>query len=438
MNPPRTALLLAALLLELAGSALAQGPALSFDQVIELALQGPSVRLAELQLEQAREELAALSGLLSVNASAGYSRSLREDGHNFNPITINATLNIVPYGPGFDAEVQAGQRLIQAELALRDARAGVVVDATQRYATALRNSQEVTLAAAELASARAVLEATSEQVDAGAAGPAQQLAAELTVREAEHRLSSAARALTGALEALGNLLGVEVPAVLGELPTATLPVGTDLQARIGQRSDVRNAKLNLAQAERSVAAAIRDTLPSGSLNLSYSSTENGQNLKLGAGFDTRSFQPNLGLSFDPDVPGADGSSFSLEVSIQLTLDTGTPAALQAANLTVAAARHRLEQVRSAAGLDIAERKRALDDAEAALRLSRSRLELLQLDLEAAATRRELGLVGPLELTRAELDLEAARLASSRARDSLTLSLLRYAQSLALDPLEVLP
>ena len=138
------------------------------------------------------------------------------------------------------------------------------------------------------------------------------------------------------------------------------------------------------------------------------------------------------------MPGADGSSFSLEVSIQLTLDTGTPAALQAANLAVAAAQHRLEQVRSAAGLDIAERKRALAEAEAALRLSRSRLELLQLDLEAAATRRELGLVGPLELTRAELDLEAARLGSSRARDSLTLSLLRYAQSLALDPLEVLP
>ena len=441
MNPPRTALLLALLLLPklgLSGSALAQGLALSFDQAIELALQGPSVRLAELQLEQTREELTALSGLLSVNASAGYSRSLREDSHNFDPVTINATLNIVPYGPGFDAEVQAGQKLIQAELALRDARAGVVVDATQRYATALRNSQEVTLAAAELAYARAVLEATSEQVDAGAAGPAQQLAAELTVREAEHRLSSAARALTGALEALGNLLGAEVPAVLGEPPTATLPVGTNLQARTGRRSDVLNAELNLAQAERSVAAAIRDALPSGSLNLSYSSTENGQNLRLGAGFDTRSFQPSLGLSFDPDVPGADGSSFSLEVSIQVTLDTGTPAALQAANLAVAATQHRLEQVRSAAGLDIAERKRSLADAEAALRLSQSRLELLQLDLEAAATRRELGLVGPLELTRAELDLEAARLASSRARDSLTLSLLRYAQSLALDPLEVLP
>lgn len=438
MNSPRTALLLAALLLELAGSALAQGPALSFDQVIELALQGPSVRLAELQLEQTREELAALSGLFSVNASAGYRRSLREDSHNFNPITINATLNIIPYGPGFDAEVQAGQRLIQAELALGDARADVVVDATQRYATALRSSQEVTLAAAELAYARAVLEATSEQVDAGAAGPSQQLGAELTVREAEHRLSAAARALTGALEALGNLLGVEVSAVLGEPPTATLPVGIDPQARTGQRSDVLNAKLNLAQAERSVAAAIRDALPSGSLNLSYSSTENGQNLKLGAGFDTRSFQPNLGLSFDPDVPGADGSSFSLEVSIQLTLDTGTPAALQAANLAVATARQRLEQVRSAAGLDIAERKRALADAEAALRLGQSRLELLQLDLEAAATRRELGLVGPLELTRAELDVKAARLGSSRARDSLTLSLLRYAQSLALDPLEVLP
>ena len=55
------------------------------------------------------------------------------------------------------------------------------------------------------------------------------------------------------------------------------------------------------------------------------------------------------------MPGADGSSFSLEVSIQVTLDTGTPAALQAANLAVEAARQRLEQVRSAAGLDIAER-----------------------------------------------------------------------------------
>ena len=441
MNPPRTALLVALLLLPklgLSGPALAQEPALSFDQVIELALQGPSVRLAELQLEQTREELTALSGFLSVNASTGYRRSLREESHSFDPVTINATLHIVPYGPGFDAEVQAGQRLIQAELALRDARADVVVGATQRYATALRNSQEVTLAAAELAYARAVLEATSEQVDAGAAGPAQQLGAELTVREAEHRLSSASRALTGALEALGNLLGLEVPAVLGEPPTATLPVGTDLQARTGLRSDVLNAELSFAQAERSVAGAIRDALPSGSLNLSYSSTENGQNLRLGAGFDTRSFQPSLGLSFDPDVPGADGSSFSLEVSIQMTLDTGTPAALQAANLAVAAARHRLEQVRSAAGLDIAERRRALADAEAALRLSQSRLELRQLDLEAAATRRELGLVGPLELTRAELDLEAARLASSRARDSLIVSLLRYAQSLALDPLEVLP
>ncbi len=123
--------------------------------------------------------------------------------------------------------------------------------------------------------------------------------------------------------------------------------------------------------------------------------------------------------------------------MQVPLNSAVTAALDAARLNRDTAVQQLERTLALAGLDIENRDRSHQAASASVALSASLRGQRRQDLANARERLELGLIGPLEVDRAELDLLDAELREDRARDNALLALLRLLDSLALNPLEVL-
>lgn len=221
---------------------------------------------------------------------------------------------------------------------------------------------------------------------------------------------------------------------------ATPPV--DDLGRLAERSDILAARLALADAELTAAGTLRDNLPSGNLSLSYARQRGEQRLGFGGGFDTRSFQPSLSLSFDPDatptsnLPDATSSSWRLGISARVPLDAALPAALQAAALAVEQASLQLTLAIARAELELNNRQREVEAAEATLDLSEQLLAQSHLVAQDTEARYALGLVSSLERDQAELSAAEAELAAARARDSVLLARLALAAALALDPLEI--
>ena len=439
-------LLLAALGLALLPLGLAQAPAaLSLDEVLELSLASPQVRLTEAGVAQAQAQLAVAGSLVSATLAAGYTQTIDFEGDgdsgSFDPITLNATFNVIPFGPSNDAVVRAGWDLERAQLTLEEARRGAVIEGVQGYLGALRAAQGLTLAEAEVAFAERSLEATVLRVQAGTVNQNQQRSAEVALEQARLDRSDARRSELDALASLANLLGVAVPGVAGEPgPARTVPP-YQMDAQLAARGDVIRVQLMVAQAQQSLDSGVRDVLPSGSFDLSYSLANDAHRASLGASFDTRSFQPSVALSYDPDsggtAPGQQQNGLALEIRVQVPLNSAVTAALDAARLNRDTAVQQLERTLALAGLDIENRDRSHQAASASAALNASLRGQRRQDLAIARERLELGLIGPLEVDRAELDLLDAELREARARDNALLALLRLLDSLALNPLEVL-
>jgi outer membrane protein len=429
---------------------------LSFSQALELSQGSPSVVLAQRQRDLAQKQLEVARGVFSGEFTTGYTQTWGEstsvspvtseeettslDDGSLDAFSLSATLNVVPFGPSADNIQNALWSLEQAEWSLRDAQASALISTIESYLTALRAAQEVELSTFSAEVARQELEANRVRREAGGATDQQVLQAEIALSQAQNDLSTAQRSNVQALASLSNQLGVAVGSVSGEAPSVTLPEGLDIEGQILERSDVQQALIAVQEAELNAASTTRDYLPSGSLTMSVSATDADRRLSASASYDTRSFQPNASLSYDPsfDQGSEDSSStsFSINLGATVPLESSLAPALEAARLSIEQSQNQAEQTQELARLEITNAQRQLDAAQAGLELSQQLAQQSQQTYDTTKERFDLGLIIELDVLTAEEALREAQLNLARAQDSYLLALLHYLNSLAVNPMEV--
>jgi outer membrane protein TolC len=268
--------------------ALAQVEPLDFARAIDLAQSSPSVVLAQGQRDLAQKQLEVARGVFSGQFTAGYTQTWGEatttlptgdqettslDDGSLSPFTLEGTFNVVPLGPSADTIQKAQWSLEQAELSLRDAQATAIINTAQAYLTALRAAQEVALREFSVEVARQQLEANRVRRETGGATDQQVLQAEIELSQAQNDLAEAQRSNVQALASLSNTLGVAVSGVAGEVPSVREVGDLDIEQRILERTDVREAVIAVQEAELSAASTTREYLPSGSLTMTLAATD---------------------------------------------------------------------------------------------------------------------------------------------------------------------
>jgi outer membrane protein TolC len=439
---------------------------LGFSQALALSQQSPSVVLAQGQRDLAQKQLDVARGTFSGKFTAGYTQTWGEstatvtdpsngatserttdlnDG-SLQPFELSGTFNVVPFGPNADNIQKAQWSLAQAELSLRDAQATAVVNTVQSYLTALRATQEVELKTFSVEVATQQLEANRVRRETGAATDQQVLQAEIALSQAQSELATAQRSSLQALASLSNQLGVIVNAVGNDVPNVTEPnLELDIEKQILERADVQQALTAVQEAELNAASTTRQYLPSGSLNLTFASSDDERQFSASAGYDTQSFQPNASLSFDPSFEnpllqeGAEGSrstSFSIGIGATVPIESSLAPALEAAELSISQSQQQAEQTQELARLEVTNAQRQLDAARSSLELSQQLVEQSQVTFDNTKERFDLGLIIQLDVLTAEEALKESQLNLARAQDSYLNALLQYLGSLAVNPMEV--
>lgn len=421
---------------------------LDFQAAVALARQGPSVAAAELAVRAAQAKLEAsfpaVTGSLQTGLSQSWSdaSSVSSPHGGLEPFSLSATFNVVPYGPGFDARLDAERALATARMALDDATRQATVDALRTYLQALRTQRRIELDTRAVILAEASARHARTLRDAGDATVAGVADAELALTQARTALASDRLALATALADLSDRVGRTVAGVAGEPPAGYTPSDSALDAALDRRSDVRQAALALEAAQRSYAAGVRSVLPSARASADLSSGDGSTSWGAGIAYGTSTFQPSLQANVTPGGSTASngttpqGTRVSLALTINVPLDTSVGAALEGARLTVAAAERELERTRQRAALAVASAKRTLESAALQARLATAQRDRATEKADEAARRLDLGLVAAPELDRARLDAEEADLAARGADDTVLLARLELVQALGLDPMEV--
>ncbi|MGL4611482.1 MAG: TolC family protein [Trueperaceae bacterium] len=431
---------------------------LSFMEALELSQQSPSVVLAQQQRDLAQQQLEVSEGTFSGELSTGYTQTWGEtrtalptgeevtslgEG-SFDAFTLRGTFNVVPYGPNADAIQQALWSLEQAELSLRDAKADAVISTAESYLNALRATQDLELQQFSLEVANQQLEANRVRREAGGATDQQVLETEIDLSQAQDEVNTAQRTVIQALAALSNQLGVAVNAVAPEVPTvpapeAVVPTG-DLEPYISARTDVRQALIAVREAELNAASTTRDYLPSASLDFTFAANDNEQQVAASAGYDTRSFQPNASLTYDPSTPqgteGSSSNSFSISLGASVPLESSLDPALEAAELNIEQNQTQAQQIQELARLEVDNSLRQLEAARSSLTLSEQLVTQSQETFDTTKERFDLGLIIELDVLTADEALRESQLTLARTQDSYLLALLNYLNSLAQNPMEV--
>lgn len=263
--------------------------------------------------------------------------------------------------------------------------------------------------------------------DPGASADLQPLSAQLTLNLVPYgpTFDSAERAR----EAAGDAAAALEAAVL----QAALSAAERWWAaeRAGRAATQAQARLEAAERAR------RDAGPTASLSTSVSVSGESGRASLGAGIDTRSYQPSLELSVDPWVPRPEAASASLSLKVTLPLGPARSAEIERADLAVTLERERLASARTQARLELEATHRAVEQAAGQLQLALDRLALRVLQHQAVEVRATAGTVAPLDLARSIRDLDEAALALARALDAARVAQARLALDLGRPPFAAL-
>ena len=367
----------------------------------------PSLVQARLGLEAAQAQLRAQESPVSLQAQAANTWL------NFpSPIpdtqVVNASVGVAftpfPFGDTADAITQARLGVEQAALGLRQAKTALEAQALEA-AYRVRLAQvglEVAQSGARLA--QASLEAVRLRAQREAASPAEVRQAEAQLRQAQLQVEDAGRTLELARRNLSDLLGT---ANLAIPPAPPLPLPATPPS-------VRQAELQVAQAQLAYARAERSIWPVAQASYTYNTSPRDS---FSLSLNSRTLQPQLGYSYQNPSLSSTGqprpeSQFQLGVSLNLS-----PAvfdALEAGRKQVQAAQAALEAAKRTAALQEASLRSAWQGAEAQVGLAQTALQDAVRALSEARERERLGLTSPLATLQAELGLAQARLALEQA------------------------
>ena len=419
---------------------------LTFGRVLTLVPQSPAVVTAAQDLELAQHARDIERSPLSLNLSGGVRAAtgaavVGNDGLPItdtgpiavDPITLNATLNVVPLGPNAAAGERADAAVTQAETVYQDAREDTLLAAVEAYLNALRNAQQQNVLRRGAEVARFALDGVRAKLEAGAAGEAEVLEAQLALAQAESDLATSLREGAEGLGTLTSVLGVAVDGVVGPVKVKPVPQPGDLAGQLERRGDVIRARLALREAELAEADTRFGLLPSGTASVGYTRSVGGQGVALGASVGSDSaFQPSVSVGYQPFSTVTDGGAFSASLGVSVPLDPVTPKVLETAALRTTQARTDFTNTLALAKLELGSRQRELAAAEASLDLAARQLGLSSQLLTGVRRRFDLGLIAPLELKQAQQSRLTAQLARAKAQDAVLLAQLRLARALALN------
>ncbi|MFO7543872.1 MAG: TolC family protein [Trueperaceae bacterium] len=458
---------------------------LSYAEAVRRVDQAPPVVIAERAVALARRQLEVTGSPLRAELGGGYTRTWGErvaaegapptdlaDG-NFDPIRLVLTLPHLGAGPSADAEARARSDLARAEAELEAVRRGQRIEVTAAYSGALRATRSADLARAEAALAALELEAAQARFEAGAATATDVARVEAAVARAESAVHAADREAALALARLELASGAPGVTPAGALPTPevlvrpTSSVSTGAAATLAaadltvldlatlraladgvaapdasamlSRPDVFAAALAVAESERTAAATLRDSLPSGSLNASFARGNDRNALTLGAALDSRSLTPSVSASYDPDdgfpglLEGGSNTAFSLGISVRIPLDVSVSAAIDAARLARERAAVQFELTIARAELDLRRLAHDVITAWESMTAAERAATLAADDAEMTQRRFVAGTLSELAARRSGLEAERALLDAERAGDAMHVAWLRYLDGLAAVP-----
>lgn len=427
---------------QVAAAAAAHDPStpieLSFAQALAAARTAPAVAVANAQLTIAESRLAAQRA--SVHASVSIASDAGLDLAGGSTVSASASgeasFDVLPFGPSQEALERAQDSVARASAELSAARRSAVVTVAGEYLAALRARQATTLRQEALALAQARLQAAEARNQAGAASDADVVSAQLDVAGATDDLAAAQRDARTARAALSQTLGMQLTPVDGA--TATLDTGPLATApNLDGRSDIIAAALDLASAELDLRAARRDAGVSASAQLRFATSSRDAALALSASFDSATLQPSAAATVTLGANAVASTSLAAGVGLTIPLDAAAGAGLDAYRQAVSVARDQLARARDGASVEIADARRNLEGEQAQHDLQTRLVVQAQATLERTRARYDLGLVSILELRNAALTLHQAQLDQDRSADATLVAGLALAQSMAIDPMEVL-
>ncbi len=435
----------------LGGVAFAQPLApLAYTEALRLAEEGPTVQLAQRALDLAERQLAVTATPLRGELSAGYRWTSGErdpgvgdpidlDDQGYDPIGLSLSFPVLGLGPAGDAIARARADVVRARAELAAAHRAARIEATTSFQNALRARRALALALAEADLAALELRAAELRAAAGAATPAEVARFAATEARARNAIAAATFEVEAADRALALALGGPAGEPGGALPDPAALVAQAPEAAWASRSDVLAARLQVAEIDRTADATLRDQLPSVGFSVASTSGDADRSLQWGASFDTRTLQPSVSLSYDPDsgVPGVgtDGTSrsWTVGVALRVPLDPTVGSALAAARIGRERARVQLELAQARAELDVDRRAFEFESASAEAELARAAADRAHADLAVAEARFASGSISELAIARARLDADRAELDADRAHDGARLAALRLLDALAIDP-----
>jgi len=434
-----------------AGAASAQpAETITYAQAVRLADDGPSVQLAMRALELAERQLAIAAAPVRGEVTAGYrwTGGERDPGvgdpidlsaQGFDPIALTLTFPALGLGPAGDAIARARADVTRARAEVAAARRAALIDATSAFQSALRARVAVELATAEAELAALELRAAELRATAGAATAGEVARLASAEARARNAVSAARFEAEAAQRALELALGGPTPPPAGPLPTPDALLSEAVEPAWRDRGDVLAALLGVADSERTADATLRDQLPSLGFSVAHASGDADRSVQVAAAFDTRTLQPNLSISFDPDSgatgvgDGGSSRSLTLGITLRVPLDPTVGSALAAARIARERAELQLELTRARAELDVDRRDFEVVSALADADLARAAADLARADLAVAEARFASGALSELAIARARLDAGRADLDADRAADAARLAALRLLDALATDP-----
>ncbi len=412
----------------------------------------PSVAIATMSLESSQAQLNIISSPIKAELSASYNKTWGEftantitkslDSEDFSPISLSANFNIVPYGPAYEQVIKASWNLEQAQNNLRDARNKQIIDLTKSFSNALIAKEQVSLSKARLLYSQLKLEQIQILYQSGTSNQAQLEQAKIALQQSENDLENKKRNYQQSLLSLSLSTGQKITAIIGNL-SASVTYELNIDEQINHRTDIQTALIALQRAKLEASSTLRDNLPYGTFSLGYNHASNIDSFNLAASYNTKSFQPSLNASYDPDfkpqsaVSGQVSDSYTLGLKLVIPLDAALPDALYLSDLTIKQAEMQLEQAIELAKFDIANKLNSLRASEANLELSLAILEQSKNNLDITTKRFNAGIVSELDLNQSQNNLLESNINLQIAKNQVLLAKMQIASSLSINLLEVI-
>ena len=425
---------------------------LGFFQLLDKLDNFPSVRLAQMAVSSSQSQLNILSSPVKAELSAGYTKTWGQlklnnkttslDAEDISPISLSANFNVIPYGPVYDQIVEAGWNLELAKSRLKEQKNAEIIKLFKSVNNVITAQKQITLAEARLEQNQLQLQKVRALLAGGAANQAGLEQIQIKISQSQNAVISQKQNYQQALRNLSLISGQEVGNIKDEVIELS-ELNYEIEQAIENRSDLISARQKLLRASMQAESSLRDQLPYGTVSTNYMHSTDSDQFSLGGSFNTKSFQPSLQGSYDPDykpqaaVAGQSSDSYSISLKLVVPLDASLSEALELSRILIKQAELQYRQSREMAKLDISAKENALSAAQANLSLATAMLEQAKHNLEINQARFEAGIISKLDLVSAKNDLLEAQINRQTAKNQELVAAMQLASALSFNLTEVI-